>query len=129
MKNIIVVLLVVLFTGCNNIQNSSDSDTVESQIKPESQSTLPQSIYGTYRNNTGEIEVSVSKTTWSSTLYFKNSDGVVYHEVRSNGKVIENELYPIDYIPNISPKLGSFDGKSLRYMYREGDVVICDKVK
>jgi len=40
MKNIIVVLLVVLFTGCGNIQNSSDSDTVESQIKPESSDSI-----------------------------------------------------------------------------------------
>jgi hypothetical protein len=40
MKNIIVVLLVVLFTGCGNIQNSSDSVTVESQIKPKSRDSI-----------------------------------------------------------------------------------------
>lgn len=133
MKYVIVVLLVVLFTGCNNIQNSSDSETVESQVKPESQSTLPQSIYGKYRNITGEVEVSVSKTTWFSTLYLKNDDGVLYDEVKSYGKVIDNYLYPIDYRPYIDERFqrsGRFDGNSLEIVIDgESRTVTCYKVK
>jgi hypothetical protein len=134
----IICFTIICFPVFHLVLKISD-DTIshftisDSYTNDKNNINTSQSIYGTYRNKTGEVEVSVSKTTWFSTLYLKNDDGVIYDEVKSYGKVIDNLLYPRDYKPYIDERLqrsGRFDGNSLEIVIDgESRTVTCYKVK